>query len=109
MGDGFKRGAETETFKSLFDKMRHGDGDATSILHECMDVWSAAIVNYIHAYDPQLVVMGGGIMGSADVILPYVRQKVSSLAWQPREKTRIVASELGDYAALTATEYYFRR
>ena len=109
VGDGFKRGAETETFKSLFDKMRHGDGDATSILHECMDVWSAAIVNYIHAYDPQLVVMGGGIMGSADVILPYVRQKVSSLAWQPREKTRIVASELGDYAALTATEYYFRR
>lgn len=109
VSDEFKRGATSETFKGLFEKMHDGDGDATTILHECMDVWSAAIVNYIHAYDPQLVVMGGGIMKSAGIILPYVRQKVNTLAWRPCEKVAIQSSQLGDYAALMAAEYYFRR
>lgn len=74
-----------------------------------MDVWSAGIINYIHAYDPQLVIIGGGIMKSADVILPYVRARVGALAWQPAGKIDIVASQLGDNAAIVASEYYFRK
>ena len=72
-----------------------------------MDVWSAEIVTYIHAYDPQVIVLGGGIMKSKDVILPYIRERVERLAWCPTEKVKIVASELGDNAAVLAAEYSF--
>lgn len=109
VSDTFKREAQTYTFKSLFEKMQDGDKDATFVLTECMDVWSAAIVNYVHAYDPELVVMGGGVMKSAGIILPYVREKVNSLAWRPCEEVAILSSQLGDDAALTAASYYFEK
>ena len=109
VSDTFKRDAKTYTFKNLFEKMQDGDKNATIVLTECMDVWSAAIINYVHAYDPELVVMGGGIMKSADIILPYVREKVNSLAWRPCEKVAILSSQLGDDAALAAASYYFEK
>ncbi len=97
-------------FKPLFEAYRAGDGQAKEVVEECMDVWSAAIVNYIHAYDPELVVIGGGIMKSADTILPYVRKRVDGLAWCPGpDKVKIVASRTGDDAALLASGYYFER
>ena len=109
VSDTFKREARAYTFKGLFEKMQDGDKDATLVLTGCMDVWSAAIVNYVHAYDPELVVMGGGIMKSAGIILPYVREKVNSLAWRPCEKVAIMSSQLGDDAALAAASYYFEK
>ena len=95
-------------FKTLFAKYRIGDPDAVAVVNGCMDVWAAGIVNYIHAYDPETVVVGGGVMKSADIILPYLRQKVASLAWCPRGPVSIVAGELGDHAALLASDYYFK-
>ncbi|MGN1210052.1 MAG: ROK family protein [Candidatus Cryptobacteroides sp.] len=104
----FRRNASSMDFKKLFDLYREGHPDARIVAEECMDVWSAAVVNYIHAYDPEKVVIGGGIMKSADIILPYLRKKVDSMAWNPGAKVEIVSSSLGDDAALLATEYYFK-
>lgn len=67
-------------FKQLFGLMRQGDENAIIICEECMNVWAAAIVSYIHAYDPEVVVLGGGIMRSADIILPYINKWVEDRA-----------------------------
>lgn len=107
ISEAFRNDEKNRDFKTLFDKFRQGDHEAEVVLNECMDVWAAATVNYIHAYDPQIVVIGGGIMKSADIILPYLREKVASLAWSPFGRVKIVASELGDDAALLASSYYF--
>ena len=107
LSEGFRTDKANYNYKTLFDKYRSGDKDAVRAVTGCMDVWAAAIVNYIHAYDPQTVVMGGGVMKSADIIIPYIQKKVDSLAWTPGEKVTIVPSELGDDAALVASEYYF--
>lgn len=94
-------------FKNLFTQVSAGVADAKLVIEDCISVWSAAIVNYIHAYDPQIVILGGGIMKSGNLILPYIRERVNALAWYPNEKVEIVASSLGDNAALVAAEYYF--
>lgn len=70
-----------------------------------MDVWAAAIINYIHAYDPEIIVMGGGIMRSADIILPYIKERVDRLVWAPEYKVKIKPSLLGDNAALLGISY----
>lgn len=104
----FRDKAEEFDFEKIFHLASHGDADALLVRNECMNIWSAAIVTYIHAYDPQIVIMGGGIMKSKDIILPYIRKRVGGLAWCPTEKVKIVASELGDNAAVLASEYSLR-
>lgn len=105
----FKEDPVNRNFKELFRKYREKDPDAEAVVKECLDVWSAAIVTYIHAYDPETVVMGGGVMKSADVILPYVTSKVNELAWSPGAPVEIVAAALGDDAALVGASYYFTK
>lgn len=105
LSPGFKQLADRFDFQDLFELALQGDVDAILLRNECMDVWSAAIVTYIHAYDPQMIVLGGGVMKSKEVIIPYIRERVAKLAWCPTERVQIVASTLGDNAAVLAAEY----
>lgn len=107
LSESFKDHAGEATFEALCEKVRIGDKEAALVLRECMDVWCAAIVNYVHAYDPERIVIGGGIMKSADLILPYLREKVNNLAWRPWGNVEIEASLLGDHAAMVAADIYF--
>jgi glucokinase len=92
-------------YKILFDLYREGNPDAQKICHYCMDIWSAGIVNWIHAYDPAMIVLGGGVMKSADIIIPYIQERVNSLAWTPWGKVKIVESELKDHAGILGAAY----
>jgi len=101
----FKALADQIDFKAVFTMAIEGNADARLLRDECMNVWSAAIVTYIHAYDPEVIVLGGGIMNSAEVVIPYIKEKVDQLAWCPSEKVPIVAAELSENAALHGLEY----
>ncbi len=105
ISDSYKAKAEGYDFKTLFDLMRQGETEATLLCKECMDVWAAAIINYIHAYDPEIVIIGGGIMKSADIIIPYLKERVNRLAWAPKHEVEIKSSFLGDNAALLGISY----
>jgi glucokinase len=97
--------ADTYDFSRLFALWRDGDADAIAICNHCMDVWAAGIVSYIHAYDPEVVILGGGVMQSGDIIIPRLQERVDDLAWQPSGKVRLVPSELGDKAAILGMGY----
>ena len=79
---------------------RAGNADAQIIGNECMDVWSAGIVNFIHAYDPEVIILAGGVTKSADIIIPYIQERVNSLAWTPWGKVKIVESQLMDNVSI---------
>jgi len=96
VGKDFYRQYAPFDFKKLFDLFSAGNPDAQIIVRDCMDVWSAGIVNLIHAYDPEMIVLGGGVIKSADIIIPYIQQRVDSLAWTPWGKVKIVESVLKD-------------
>jgi glucokinase len=87
-------------FKELFEEARQGDKIAIAIRDRCLNVWAADAVGLIHAYDPELLVIGGGVMKSADVIVPYVKSYVQRHAWTPWGKVQVHAAELGNNAAL---------
>lgn len=92
-------------YASLFRLAAMGDRCASELQEHTLQVWSALAVNVIHTYDPELLIFGGGVMGSADLILPRVREHVAKHAHTPWGQVRIVASELGDHAALVACEW----
>lgn len=101
----FRQKSSELDFKNLFTLMRQGCSDAAVICNECMDVWAAAIINYIYAYDPELIVLGGGVMCSSDIIIPYIKNKIENLVWTCGEKVKIVPSKLSDNAALLGIYY----
>ncbi|MDR2816800.1 MAG: ROK family protein, partial [Proteiniphilum sp.] len=100
LSDSFKQLAGKIDFKEMFGLAATGDKDALLLRNECMDIWSAAIVTYIHAYDPEIVVLGGGIMNSAEVIIPYIKERVDLYAWCPSSEVRITMAQLSENAAL---------
>jgi glucokinase len=63
-------------------------------------VWAANVVTQVLAYDPEVVVIGGGVMRSADVIIPFIQSYVDAHTWAVWGKPRILAAKLGNDAAL---------
>ncbi len=87
-------------FKELFEESARGDSVAIAIRDRCLNIWAADAVGLVHAYDPEIIVMGGGVMRSADVIIPYVESYVQKHAWTPWGKVKVQAAALGNNAAL---------
>ena len=88
-------------FEVLFAAADGGDELAKRMEINCLDVWAAGIVNMIHAYDPSVVVLGGGVMKRADRILTNVAEKVHRHAWCPWGKVEIRGTKLhGDAGIL---------
>lgn len=87
-------------FENLFRCAAGGDAVAREIVDHCLRVWGAAAVAAIHAFDPDLLVYGGGVMQSADAILPFLQQYVRDNAWTPWGTVRVRAAQLGNDAAL---------
>jgi glucokinase len=92
-------------YSAVFRHTASGDPCAKAIRDHSLLVWATMAVNLIHAYDPELFIIGGGIMASADVIVPSLQEYISRHAHTPWGKVKVVASELGDAAALIAAEW----
>ena len=87
-------------FKLLFELADAGDRVAVEILDYCLKVWATGAVGLIHAYDPERIVIGGGVMRRAEIILPYIQTYVNQHAWTPWGKVAIVGAQLGNDAGL---------
>lgn len=92
-------------FELLFKLAAAGDVVSTEIMKHCLDAWSAGIITMIHAYDPEQVIIGGGVMKSAHIILPYIQQKVNEHAWTPWGKVEIKAAHFNDEAGQFGIAY----
>lgn len=85
---------------SYFSQIRNGRKELFPILEEFNNNLSIGITNVIHAYGPEIVVLGGGLLNSSDLIIPKVTELVKEKAWTvPRGYVKIKKSELGNRAA----------
>lgn len=87
-------------FLTLFEHYDASDSVAAAVLDHCCRVWGTLAVTLIHAYDPELLVFGGAVMGRGDDILPRVSTLVHDRTWTPGRTVRIVGAALADDAAL---------
>lgn len=92
--------ADKIDYRSVFTLAELGDALAVQLRDKALDTWAAALINGLHAFDPQRIIVGGGIMASADAILPALQQILDQQAIQVAEPVQIVAAVLGDGAAL---------
>ena len=95
-------------YASVFRLAREGDACAVSLKTRAIDIWSSLIVNLIHAYDPERVIVGGGVMAGEEEFFSELGRLVLARAHTPWGRVAIVRSELGDAAALFGGEYLSR-
>lgn len=82
-GDSVLAKVERIDLAAVFDAASDGDDLAIRVRRLCLDSWSAGVISLIHAYDPEVVILGGGVLHRPDDVLPYVTEKVLSQAWCP--------------------------
>ncbi len=107
--------AQSLTASEVFAAARSGEAWAMQIVNETADYLSLAIANISALLNPELIVLGGGVANSGDLLIPAIQQRIRGvIPYVPR----IEASELGTRAtvmgAITMTvhikeEYYVVR
>lgn len=94
-------------YKAIFAAASAGDAFANRIKNESLKVWSALVVSLVHAYDPEIVIFGGGVLSSGEQILDPIRNWVRDHAWFGKD-IHIVSSSIPDQSALLACEWLVR-
>ncbi len=95
-------------FRALFHHAGNHDRVAKEVLDHCLSAWAAGIISMIHAFDPEMIVLSGGIMKSSAIILPALQEKVNHLAWTPWGKVKLIEAKFPDSAALYGADYLVR-
>ena len=95
-------------YEALFRNAKNGDHLSNEILDHCFSVWSAGIITMIHAFDPEKIIISGGIMKSGSVILPELQCRINQHAWTPWGKVRLLEAQYPDSAALYGADYLVR-
>jgi len=94
-------------YETLFTQAEAGDVCSLKIRDQSLKTWATLVQNSVLAYDPELVVLGGGVLKSQEIILPAIREHLRrympSIPWE----IPIVAATLGDDAALIGGEALF--
>lgn len=78
-----------------------GDRLAVEVWAETVDLLGAAVTDLVNVFEPDLVVLGGGVTRSGAMLLDPVRDRVAREAMAPAARAaRVVLAELGDLVCL---------
>ncbi|MGX1828316.1 ROK family transcriptional regulator [Paenibacillus taichungensis] len=89
---------EQLTPEKLFEAARNGETQAVQILKQYSQMIASALRHICVVLAPHLIVLGGGIGGNGDVLLPFLKQIVSA---QFPTKPALLCSKLGERAVVT--------
>ncbi len=87
-------------FKDVFELALDGDEIAGKLKNRSLEAWSAGIINLLHAYDPELLIIGGGIMKSKKDIIPFIKKRINERSWLPENAVKITTANQTKYAGI---------
>jgi glucokinase len=101
---------ESITAHDVFAAFAAGDPLAAKVVANAVECWGMAVANLISLFDPEIVVLGGGLFGPAagqlDRIIAEARQWAQPFSFP---KVKICLSALGSEACLIGTGELARR
>ena len=84
----------------FFDLCKRDDSTALKVLDEWLYEVARGIVNLLCILDPKYIVIGGAVSAQGDYLLNKLEAKVRELHPIKINKTKLLAAELGNDAAL---------
>lgn len=100
-GTAVARHAGAPSAEQVVESAHRGEAAALNILDQASHYLAMGIANLISTLNPQMVVLGGGLMQAGDLFLGTIRERVMCWA-QPRaaSQARIELTQLGEQAGL---------
>jgi glucokinase len=99
-GNGLSFLAHGEKGEDVLSRAKAGASDALSVV-DTFSKWVAlGLVNLTNMTDPEVIVVGGGVIVSADVVMPRIGHWFEQLLYSPKHRAhpRLVAAQLGEQA-----------
>jgi glucokinase len=94
-------GLELATAEEVAAAARAGDARATAVWDETLEALACGLTSIVNLFEPELVVVGGGVSRSGEQLLGPVRELVRRDAMRAAgEAVRIVPSALGDHVGV---------
>lgn len=89
----------TDNTQQVFEAAARGDAVACAVIDEACEYLGAAVVNFVHATDPELVVLGGGVSHGGDALLSRVWKFYKQHYWKAAPSyIKLVLATLGNDA-----------
>ena len=88
--------------RAVFDAAAAGDRVAVEIVRRTAKYLGAALVSLVHALDPEVIVVGGGVTKAGETLMGPLREWATPRFWRApgAPAVRIELSELGDDAGI---------
>jgi glucokinase len=85
----------------LVTELAHdGDAAARGVLDEVGRRLGAGLVSVVNAFNPEVVVIGGGAVAAGELLIGPAREVVASQALPPMQDTRVVTAHFGDESGM---------
>lgn len=96
-----------EDTEKLVNAFRLGDLQATYWWLDSINKLACAISSLINSFDPEMIVIGGGIANANESLFDPLKEFMSLYEWQPgHQPTTIKKAELGEYAGAIGTALF---
>ncbi len=87
--------------KAVTDAAHAGDPTAVAVFDLVGARLGAALTSFANIFQPEVIVLGGGVVGGAgDLLLEPARHELEERALPPMNRTPLVAAELGEDAGM---------
>lgn len=92
---------ELVTGKLVIDCAREGDPEAKAVFDRYIHYLCVGLVSMINTFDPEVIVLGGGISGAGQMLLDAVNAKLPAMIFcKPMPYAKIVLATLGNDAGI---------
>ncbi len=88
--------------RTAFDAMKKGDETATKVVKEYIDYLACGCTNFINIFQPDVLLIGGGVSKEGEYLLKPLREIISrdSFDKNPEKATKILPALLGNDAGI---------
>lgn len=87
-----------------------GDSLALEVISKAATYLGVGMVNLVNIFNPEMIIVGGGVAQMEDLLLNPARQVVRERAFQlPAQAVRIVLAQLGDNAGVLGAAIFARQ
>jgi glucokinase len=86
--------------KAVTEAAQGGDATATAVFDLIGMRLGAALAGFANIFEPEAIVIGGGVIVAGDLLLEPARRELQARALPPMNRTPVLAAELGEDAGM---------
>ena len=102
-----RSGGRFTSTRKLVEAHLAGDNAATAVWLRSVFHLAAAIASFINAFDPEIVIVGGGIAQAGAALFEPLRKELDHFEWRPMgHQVQVIPAALGEKAGAIGAAYH---